>query len=53
MDKLLIKYVDQFGENFPLFTFRGVDEKEIIKLIETALKENKPFKIKYDRNKIY
>jgi hypothetical protein len=48
MDKKLNEYADKFGENFPLFFVGHMDEAEIIKLIDKAIKEDKPYEAEYE-----
>lgn len=43
LDKLLIEYADQFGDNFPIFDVKHLDEDEIIKIIESAIEKNEPY----------
>jgi len=43
MADLLTKYVEKFGENFPMFLVMGMSAEEIDAQIEKSIKENKPF----------
>lgn len=43
LDALLTQYVEQFDDNFPLFTVRDLDEGEVILAVQKCLDENKPF----------
>lgn len=46
MDKLeekLIEYNEKFDDVFPTSAFRGLTEKEIIKLIQKCIDENKKY----------
>lgn len=47
LEALLTQYVEKFGDNFPLFCIRGMDEDEIIKLVQKSLDDNKPVEVKY------
>lgn len=53
MDDLLIEYADRFGENFPIFIVRNLDQKEIIHMIKTAFETGKPFKVDQQENIVY
>ena len=53
MDDLLMKYADQFHENFPLFIVRDMTEKEIKDTIQKCLDENKPYAVKTDSEHFY
>lgn len=41
-EALLTRYVEQFNDNFPLFTVRDLDEGEVIQAVQKCLDENKP-----------
>lgn len=43
LDAQLNRYTEQFDDNFPIFAVRGMDEDEIIKIVQKCLDENKPF----------
>lgn len=43
MEKLIEQYVKRFHENFPLFALMGMDEAEIEKIIQNALKDGVPY----------
>lgn len=43
MEKLIEQYVERFHENFPLFALMGMDEAEIEKIIQNALKDGVPY----------
>ena len=53
MDDLLIEYADKFGENFPLFIVRNLNDEEIINLIKTAIEKNEPYKVETDEDVDY
>lgn len=42
LEALLTRYVEQFNDNFPLFTVRDLDEGEVIQAVQKCLDENKP-----------
>lgn len=45
MDELLFKYADAFDENFPMYLFRTVDEKEINAIIQKCLDDGVPYEV--------
>lgn len=45
MNEKLMKYSEQFGENFPMFIVRNMEENEIIKIIDDCLKTNTPYEL--------
>ena len=45
MDELLLKYADEFDENFPTYLFRNENEDEIKSIIQRCLKKGIPFGI--------
>lgn len=47
LDELLNRYTEQFDDNFPIFAVRGMDEDEIIKIVQKCLDENKPYDHEY------
>ena len=49
---LLKEYQDRFSDNFPLFVFRGTD-KEVKRVVEKCLRDNKPFVFKDDGSRDY
>lgn len=44
MDELLFEYADTFDENFPMFLFRGEDEKKVKEIIQKCLDDGEPYK---------
>lgn len=52
LQSLLDDYVEMFNENFPTFMVVGMDEEEIVKIIEKCLKDKEPYK-EYDKDVIY
>lgn len=48
MDELLIKYAEQFGENFPIFCMRGESEKAVCEVIQQCLDSGKPYDLPDD-----
>ena len=53
MDELINKYVEKFGENFPLYMFMGVDENEIIIAITKCINDNKPYVADNDKDILF
>ena len=53
MDELLNKYIEKFDANFPLFMFKGVDDQEIINIIEKCINENKPYETEIEKGVLY
>ena len=53
MDELLNQYVDMFHENFPLFCYRGVDENELMTIIQKCIDEGKPLKVELEDDRLY
>lgn len=49
----LQKYVEVFGENFPVFGFMGISEDEIINTIKECLEKNKPYKLNVKKGIYY
>jgi len=47
LEELLNKYAEQFGDSFPIFAVRGLDEDEIIKIVQSSLDENKQYEPEY------
>ena len=48
MEQALEKYVDQFGQNFPIMAMRGTPESEIIGQINIALNTGVPYELPPD-----
>lgn len=46
MEELLLKYVDMFQENFPMFKFMGIADTEIEAIIKKCLEEGIPCETK-------
>lgn len=53
LDKALIAYVDRFKRNFPIFCMMGTPEGEIVQIIERCLRDDRPFRIRLDKNAVY
>lgn len=53
MDELLLKYVDTFNENFPLYMCMGMEDEEITKIIEKCLKDGVPYEVNQEKNAVY
>lgn len=45
LSEYLQKYIDTFGENFPIFGFMTVPEDEIINIIRGCLNDGKPYEL--------
>lgn len=45
VSKWLIKYTDHFKEDFPILMVRNMNNHEIVKLIQAALKNNRPYNV--------
>jgi hypothetical protein len=45
LDKLAEDYFNRFNNTFPFYELRTKKPEELIKIIENALKTNKPFKL--------
>lgn len=43
LDKMINLYVEQFGENFPIFCLMGRSDSELIDIIKQCLKDGKPY----------
>ena len=44
-DKKLIEYKEHFNEGFPTQMVRGLDENEIIELIDKSIASNTPYEV--------
>nr|DAP86101.1 MAG TPA: Pathogenicity 1 island effector protein [Caudoviricetes sp.] len=53
MDELLLKYADEFDENFPMYLFRSEDEDEIKSIIQKCLDKGIPYEVPDADNKKY
>lgn len=53
LNELLIQYADQFGDSFPLFQVKQLDEDEIISLVQTSIESNVPYESNYQDNVDY
>ncbi len=42
MEQALNRYVDVFGENFPVMLFRTTPEPDIVKMIDDCIKNGVP-----------
>ena len=51
--ELVDEYVERFDEVFPLMELRGYSDKELIKMIKKALKDNEPIKNEQDEDVLY
>lgn len=52
MEEKLEQYVEQFGENFPLFIVGNMDEDEIIKVIDDCIESGEPYEIEDDDSNV-
>lgn len=53
MEKLLEKYLEKFGEQFPLMLCMGMSEEAIMKLIQECIDAGKPYELDDDDKNIY
>ena len=53
LHEYLIKYLEAFGENFPIYGFMGEDEDKIIKIIKGCLKSGKPYVLNAKKGDYY
>jgi hypothetical protein len=53
MEEKLNQYAEHFGENFPIFIARRLDEDELVKIIDDCIAKNKPYEIETDENSSY
>jgi len=53
IDELLLKYVDKFNENFPTFLVLGIEDKDLIKLLEKSIKTEKKYEPKIIEDVLY
>ena len=49
----LQKYVKVFDENFPIYEFMGVDEDDVIKIIQKCLDSGKPYEPDTENGALY
>ena len=45
MEEKLNQYAEHFGENFPIFIVRHLDENEVVKIIDECISNNKPYEV--------
>lgn len=45
LDEAMKKYRERFGEQFPLYCTMGMDDGEIVDVIEECLREGEPFEL--------
>lgn len=53
LDDYLVKYIDAFDENFPIYAFMGISENEIIDTIKNCLDKNEPYVLNQKDNVLY
>lgn len=44
MTELLERYLERFGENFPIFALAGLDDPQIEALLRQALETGEPYR---------
>lgn len=52
-EKYLIKYVETFGENFPIYAFMATSENVIVDTIKRCLDNNRPYVLEIDKDVLY
>lgn len=45
MEEWLFKYIDEFDENFPIYTMMEKEEEEIIDIIKECLESGLPYEV--------
>lgn len=53
MNKKLDEYRAKFGEQFPLMLVQGMEDREIIKIIDECLESGKPYEPDLDSDTVY
>lgn len=53
MESKLQEYKDKFGEQFPLMMVRGMDDKDVVKLINDCLESEKPYEPDFNEGDVY
>lgn len=53
LELALTAYAERFKENFPTFCMMGTPEGEMLQIIERCLRENRPFRIRLEKNAVY
>lgn len=53
MDELLFQYADRFGENFPMFYARDMDDEEVSRTIQRCLDSGKPYTPDFEDGVLY
>lgn len=53
LQEYLFKYLDKFGENFPIYMCMGFEEDEIIGIIKDCLKSDKPYEVEEEEGADY
>ncbi|MBR5584079.1 MAG: hypothetical protein IKW21_06085 [Lachnospiraceae bacterium] len=53
MIEKLNEYAEYFGENFPIFIARDLDEGELIRTIDDCIKNNKPYEVETEDDAFY
>ena len=53
LEEALILYVENFQENFPIFSYNNLLDDEIVSIIKKSLEENKKIEVDYLEDAIY
>ncbi len=53
LNEKLQEYKERFDDNFPVMCFMGVADEEIVKLINKALDNNKPYVMDFENGVVY
>lgn len=53
LEKYLMKYVETFGENFPIYAFMATDDKYIIDTIKRCLDNKTPYVLEVEDDIYY
>ena len=53
LHEYLMKYVDYFDENFPIYAFMGISDNEIIKTIKSCLDKGEPYILDEQKDTLY
>lgn len=53
MESKLQEYMDRFGEQFPLMMVQGMEDSEIIKLVDGCLESGEPYEPDYEDGVLY
>ena len=53
LEEALTLYVDNFQENFPMFSYNNLTDDEIVSIIKKSLNDNEKIKDEYLEDAIY